>query len=113
MPLGHLNALFVKDANALNQKDVMEVFREAKSQGALVFWNHPHWTPQNNGWQLTDMHKNFCRRIVSGIEIYNETSYSDEALDIAHEHQLTLMGNSDVHGLIDWQFDPSRGNTGR
>jgi len=112
MPVGHFNALFIKDANALNQKDVLEVFREAKSQGAMVFWNHPHWTAQkpNGVAELTDMHKNLLSEgLFSGIEIYNETTYSDEALEIAHDHQLTILGNSDVHGPIDWQFDPSKG----
>jgi len=102
----------VKDANKLNQKDVMEVFREAKKQGALVFWNHPHWTAQkpNAVATLTDMHlKLLAEGLFAGIEIYNSSTYSDEALELAREHQLAILGNSDVHGPIDWGYDVSKG----
>ena len=112
MPTGHFNAIFIKDANKLNQKDVLEVFREAKNQGAFVFWNHPHWTAQkpNGVAELTEMHqKLLAEGLFAGIEIYNESTYSDEALEIAHEHQLTILGNTDVHGPIDWEFDVSKG----
>jgi histidinol phosphatase-like PHP family hydrolase len=112
MPTGHFNAIFVKDANKLNQKDVMEVFREAKNQEALVFWNHPHWTAQKPDGVavLTDMHqKLLAEGLFAGIEIYNDVTYSDEALEIAREHQLAILGNSDVHGPIDWGYDVSVG----
>ncbi len=47
--------------------------------------------------------------LVQGIEIYNEDTYSDEALQIALDYNLTILGNSDIHGLIDWQFDLADG----
>lgn len=112
MPTGHFNAIFVKDANKLNQKDVLEVFREAKSQGAFVFWNHPDWTAQkpNAVAELTDMHKKLLAEgLFAGIEVCNGSTYSDEALELAHEHQLAIIGNSDVHGPIDWGYDVSKG----
>ena len=112
MPPGHCNALFVEDANKLNQKEVMEVFLEAKRQGAFVFWNHPHWTSQqkNGVATLTDLHvKLLSEGLIHGIETFNDNTHSDEAMDIAHEYNLTLMGNSDVHGLVDWQYDVPNG----
>lgn len=112
MPPGHCNALFVEDANKLNQEDVMEVFLEAKRQGAFVFWNHPHWTSQqkNGVATLTDLHvKLLSEGLIHGIETFNDNTHSDEAMDIAHENNLTLMGNSDVHGLVDWQYDVPNG----
>jgi predicted metal-dependent phosphoesterase TrpH len=108
MPPGHFNALFVKDVNALNQKDVMEVLREAKKQGAFVFWNHPHWTAQREDGvaTLTDMHHKLLEEgLFQGIEVYNDDTYSREALELARKHKLTLLGNSDVHGLVDWRYD--------
>jgi 3',5'-nucleoside bisphosphate phosphatase len=107
MPPGHFNALFVKDVNRMNQQDVMEVFREAKRQGAFVFWNHPHWTAQRKDGvaTLTKMHRELLEEgLFSGIEIYNDNIYSGEALDLALQHNLTLLGNSDVHGLVDWSY---------
>lgn len=112
MPPGHANAIFLKDANKLNVDDPMEAFKEAKEQGAFVFWNHPHWTAQQPDGiaTLTDLHIQLINEgLISGIEIYNESTHSDEALDIAHEYNLTLLGNSDIHGLIDWQFDVPQG----
>jgi len=113
MPPGHFNALFIEDANALNQKDVWEVFREAKRQGAFLFWNHPHWTSQQPDGvaNLTEMHHKLLEDgLFSGIEIYNEFTYSDEALKIADAYDLTIVGNSDVHGLIDWEYDVAGGD---
>ncbi len=113
MPPGHANAIFIKDANALDIKDVWEVFREAKKQGAFVFWNHPHWTSQQEDGvaTLTDMHHQlFEEQLLQGIEIFNHTTYSEEALTIALEQKLTLMGTSDIHGLVDWEYDVSAGD---
>ncbi len=112
MPTGHFNAIFIKDANALNKKDVVEVFREAKKQGALVFWNHPNWTAQkpNGVAALTDMHRKLLAEdLFAGIEVVNDGTYSDEALELAHEHKLAILGNSDVHGPIDWGWDVNKG----
>jgi len=108
MPPGHFNALFVKNINNLDQDDVMEVFREAKEQGAFVFWNHPHWTAQKADGvaELTEMHHQLLdEELFSGIEIYNDDTYSEEALEIAGKYNLAPMGNSDVHGLVDWAFN--------
>ena len=112
MPPGHFNAIFVKDVNKLKQDDVMEVFREAQRQGAFVFWNHPHWTAQKPDGlaTLTDMHMELLKEgLFSGIEIYNDNTYSVEALEIAQKYNLTLMGNSDVHSLVDWVYKVPEG----
>ena len=112
MPPGHANAIFVKDVNAMISDDYMQSFRMAKEQGAFIFWNHPHWTAQQADGvaTLSELHLEMIREgLLHGIEIYNENTYSDEALEIAAKHDLTLMGNSDIHGLIDYQFDVANG----
>ena len=112
MPPGHFNAIFVKDVNKLIEKDVMEVFREAKKQGAFVFWNHPHWTSQRPDGvaTMTEMHHELLEEgLFTGIEIYNHSTYSQEALELALKYNLTLLGNSDVHGLVDWSYQVSEG----
>lgn len=108
MPPGHSNAIFVQDVNKLIMDDPLEVFREANAQGAFVFWNHPHWPRQKPDGiaELTDLHKQLISEgLLHGIEVVNEGTYSDEALTIAQENNLTIMGTSDIHGLIDWLFD--------
>lgn len=112
MPPGHNNAVFIKDANNLLIKDSVEIFKAAKAQGAFVFWNHPNWTAQRKDGiaRLTDMHKMLIKeKLLDGIEVVNDGTYSEEALQIALDNNLTIMGNSDIHKLIDWDFKVNEG----
>ena len=107
MPPGHCNAVFITDANKLLVKDSVESFREANRQGAFVFWNHPHWIAQRPDGiaTLTPLHRTLINeKLLQGIEVVNDQNYSDEALQIALDNNLTIMGTSDIHGLIDWDF---------
>jgi hypothetical protein len=112
MPPGHNNAIFIKDANKLLQEDALTVFKEAKNQGAFTFWNHPNWTAQRKDGvaRITDFHKQLINEnLLHGIEVVNDVTYSDEAFQMALDHNLTIMGTSDIHGLVDWQFNISEG----
>lgn len=112
MPPGHSNAIFLQDANKLLMDDAMAVFREANRQGAFVFWNHPNWTAQYKDGiaKLSDMHQQLIDEgLLHGIEVVNDITYSAEALQIALDHNLTIMGTSDIHGLVDWQYDIPQG----
>lgn len=109
MPPGHCNAIFIQDANKLLVDDSLAVFRAANQQGAFVFWNHPDWTAQapDGVARLSDFHKQLIsEKLLHGIEVANQYTYSSEALQIALENNLTIMGTSDVHGLIDWEYHP-------
>lgn len=113
MPPGHNNAIFIQDANKLLVKDSIGVFRAAQEQGAFTFWNHPHWVAQRKDGvaKLTDMHRYLIKEnLLHGIEVVNEHSYSDEALQIALENNLAIMGSSDVHKLIDWDYKVPNGH---
>ncbi|MCB0284458.1 MAG: PHP domain-containing protein [Calditrichaeota bacterium] len=108
MPPGHSNAIFLTDANKLLLDDPLEVFKAAKEQGAFTFWNHPNWTAHRKDGiaTLTDMHKMLIKEgLLNGIEVVNEYTYSDEALQIALDNNLTILGTSDIHGIIDWEYD--------
>jgi len=112
MPPGHNNAIFLSDPNKLLVDDSIQVFREAKKQGAFIFWNHPQWTPQRKDGMatLTDVHRLLIReKLLDGIEVVNGEMYSDEALQIALDNNLTIMGTSDIHKLIDWDFKVPQG----
>ena len=113
MPPGHSNAIFIEDANKLLISDSIQVFREAKRQNAFTFWNHPSWISQRPDGiaTLTDMHRRLIReKLLDGIEVVNEHTYSDEALQIALDNNLTIMGTSDIHGLIDWEHNGPYGH---
>ncbi|MGB7395678.1 MAG: Sb-PDE family phosphodiesterase [Pricia sp.] len=111
-PVGHSNAIFISDANPLLTEKPETAFAEAKKQDAFVFWNHPSWYAQSPKGTpiLSDFQK---ARIkdgeLHGIEVINTTDYSEEALKLALEQNLTIMGTSDIHGLIDWDYS-EKGN---
>ncbi len=96
MPPGHLNALFIKNANLLDREYVNDALREARDQGAFIIWNHPGWKaqqPDSTVWwkEHTNLQKN---NMLHGIEVFNE-SFCPEAMDWAIEKKLTIFGNSD------------------
>ena len=116
MPPGHFNAIFINDANKFfdNDKkplDFEKAIKEANDQGAFVFWNHPHWESQRRDGiaRLDPIHdKIINEKYLHGIEVVNMSTFSEEAMQIALDNNLTIMGTSDVHVLIDWDFNNER-----
>ena len=107
MPPGHANAIFITDANKLLVDDPMEAFKEARKQDAFIFWNHPYWIAQSPDAKviLSDMNLELINDgLLEGIEVVNDTTFSDHALQIALDFNLTILGTSDIHDLIDWQY---------
>ena len=96
-PPGHFNALFLKDVQALDQKDLMEVFRQAAEQGAFIFWNHPGWQGAEKGKWGEVQTVLYEKKWLHGIEICNGDGYHEQAHAWAMEKNLTLLGNSDIH----------------
>src|SRR6056297_833620 len=106
-PMGHNNAVFIENANPILQDKAEDAFAEAKKQEAFVFWNHPAWYAQNPKGNpiLSDFQKERIRNgELHGIEVINTTDYAEESLALALEQNLTIMGTSDIHGLIDWDY---------
>ncbi len=106
-PIGHSNAIFISDANALIKKDAADAFATAKKQNAFVFWNHPAWHHQSPTGNpiLSDFQKKRIKNgELHGIEVINSGHYSEESFALALEQNLTIMGASDIHGLIDWDY---------
>ena len=106
-PIGHSNAVFITDANPLLAKDSLTPFREAKKQGAYVFWNHPAWyaqSPKGTPVLSKFQQERIRDKELHGIEVINSLDYAEESLALALEHNLTIMGTSDIHGLIAWDY---------
>ena len=131
-PAGHINAVFIDDANKLLKVEnppsdrtnttafyraarewpAQEAVKAAHAQNAFIFWNHPYWTRQSPDGiaRINDFHAANARNgLLHGIEIANGQTYSEEALQIALDNDLTLIGVSDVHDLIDWDYKPHEG----
>lgn len=135
MPPGHVNAVFISDANALlvetsdadymirlrpstpeeqaaSEREARQAIEEANRQNAFVFWNHPNWPRQRPDGvaKLTDMHRELIAEgLLHGIEVANGDFYSAESLQIALDNDLAILGVSDVHYLIDWDYRPNDG----
>lgn len=112
MPPGHINAIYLQDANLLLTDDPMDVIREASKQGAFIFWDHPSWPTktEDGGVKLLDMHQQLLKEgIIHGIEVINGTNYYEDAVDLALKHNLAMIGSSDVHGLTEWDYQLSKG----
>lgn len=112
MPPGHANALFVKDVNAIKKEDAMDAYKAARAQGAYIFWNHPDWIRQQKDALpvLSDFHKQLIANdLLHGIEVVNDLSMSEAALQLAVDHNLTAMGTSDIHGLVDYAYEIANG----
>ena len=130
-PAGHMNAVFLDDANLLlkleaepGSADPMDYYfaanqwppeaavKAANDQGAFVFWNHA-WYGRDNPSAIAGITE-FQRGLIDagqlhGIEIANGDYYAEEAFQMALDHGLTPLGVSDVHGLIDWDYRPATG----
>ncbi|MGL5317263.1 MAG: Sb-PDE family phosphodiesterase [Bacteroidales bacterium] len=104
MPPGHFNLLFIKDADKFDQADFMTVMNEAKAQDAFVLWNHPGWGTDSIRWH--EVHETlFQKGIMHGIEVFNELEWYPEAFDWVLQKNLTLIGNSDVHGVTNKLYE--------
>jgi hypothetical protein len=113
-PPGHFNALFTGDVtgfmteNTTAEKD-REAIQKAYAQNAFIFWNHPGWKPNIEGsyeWLplIDDLYNN---KMLNGIEVFNGFGFHMKALDWCIDKGLTVMGNSDSHGLTKDTYDLS------
>lgn len=115
MPPGHLNAIFVQDANALAKDAWRDAVAEARRQGAIIFWNHPGWKGQQADGvaRWYDEHTELLGNgALWGMEVANHTEWYPQVLAWARDKGLGIMGNSDSHEPISFEFS-RRGITHR
>ncbi|MCF8345895.1 MAG: PHP domain-containing protein [Bacteroidales bacterium] len=99
MPPGHFNALFIKDATPMLNKDYTIAIGEAAGQGAFIMWNHPGWKAQQpDTMKWWDAHTWLYEKgWLHGIEVANSGEHYPEAVNWAKARNLTIMGSSDEH----------------
>jgi 3',5'-nucleoside bisphosphate phosphatase len=112
MPPGHLNAIFLKDVNPLDNSDFSEALLAAKKQGAFIMWNHPGWKAQQPDTCLwMPMHQElFEKGLINGIEVFNEREYYPIVLDWCINKNLAVLCNSDIHDITSQQYDLVKGH---
>ena len=101
MPPGHLNALFIKDANKLDVPDARDAIMEAHNQGGFLIWNHPGWKAQQpDTCRRFEIHDELIdKKIINGIEVFNEKEWYPIALKWCIEDRLAVLGHSDIHDV--------------
>jgi len=107
MPPGHLNALFITDAEALQKDSVWDVIEEAAKQGGFIQWDHPGWKAQQPDGipRMYDIHKRLLDKgWINGIEFFNSDEYYPLVFTFCEQYNLALMGNSDIHAIISEKY---------
>lgn len=98
-PIGHLNALFIQDANPMDTENPVDAIDTAISQGAFIMWNHPGWPDDKSTFY--PIHDTLIKaKKIHGIEVFNYMEYYPETFDWCVQHNLSFMGNSDLHEFI-------------
>lgn len=111
VPPGHLNALFIEDANPLFNPAKTEhpgesagyqlAVKMAVEQGGFVFFNHPYYQQNSDKIMLpSSVEKLMDEGLIKGIELVNEDRYIAESFRWASDKNLTLLGTSDAHSSI-------------
>lgn len=107
-PLGHLNALFIEDAEKMKVEDPLKSIDEAVAQGAFIMWNHPGWP--NDTCTMYPVHEKLIKEgKLNGVEVFNYQEYYPLSFDWPTRHNIAFMANSDIHGLINVEYNPSQG----
>jgi len=107
MPPGHLNALFLSDVNKLDVEDFEDAIDAALAQGAFILWNHPGWEAQQpDDTIMFPIHERWIKeKKIHGIEVFNEKEWYPVVLKWALDHNLAVMGNSDIHDVNEHFYD--------
>jgi hypothetical protein len=108
MPPGHLNAIFINDADKLKTETWREAINAAAEQKAFIFWNHPGWRGQQSDgiskW-YNEHTEIFEAGNLHGIEVVNEKEYYPEVFRWCLDKNLTMLSNSDIHDPIQMDYD--------
>src|SRR5690606_1958132 len=92
---------------------VYDVIEEAVKQGAFIQWNHPGWKSQQPDGipRMYDIHSRLLKnKWMHGIEFFNHREYYPLVMTFCKQHNLAVMANSDMHGVISEEY---KGKTNR
>ena len=96
--IGHFNALFTTDNNAIYDVDPLQSLRNAKAQGALITQNHPGWSRKT--CDITEFEqKAFDEKLIDGVEIMNGYWFYPKAMQRCVDWGLYMVGCTDIHNL--------------
>lgn len=106
-PLGHINALFITDANPIETPEPLDAVNEAYRQGAFIMWNHPGWP--DDRCTMYDVHEQLIKEgKIHGVEVFNSAEYYPKAIDWCRDLKLAFLANSDIHSTTGDSYHPNR-----
>ena len=113
-PMGHINVLFIDDANpyrmsAPTMEETERVLDLAKANDAYIFTNHPGWPDENS--TLTDyVAGHLADGTFRGIEIFNCNEFYPMAIDHALKYNVAMLSNTDSHYPTYFTYDQEDGD---
>ena len=123
-PFGHMNFLFVKDANVFsedryltdkdgeyltdelgrkinNDETLQDDISAALEQDCFIQWNHPGWPDRK--CDMYDIHKDMLAKgQIHAVEICNHQEWYPKVLDWFDEYHIPMTANTDQHSPIDY-----------
>ena len=98
-PLGHLNAIFITDANELDVEDPLQAIDIAREQGGYIIWNHPGWPDDKSTFY--PIHGELIKAgKIDAYEVYNYMESYPLTFDWHAEYGIAPMANTDIHGTV-------------
>ena len=125
-PFGHMNFLFVKDANVFsedryltdkdgeyltddlgrkinNDETLQDDIAAALEQDCFIQWNHPGWPDRK--CDMYDIHKEMLAKgQIHAVEICNHQEWYPKVLDWFDEYHIPMTANTDQHSPIDYNY---------
>ena len=94
--IGHYNALFTTDNNAIYDTDPLQSLRNAKKQGALITHNHPGWSRKT--CDMTEFEQQaYGEGLIDGVEVMNGIWFYPKIIRRCIDNKLYMLGCTDIH----------------
>ena len=96
--IGHYNALFTTDNNAIYDTDPLQSLRNAKKQGALITHNHPGWSRKSCDFTEFELQA-YGEGLIDGVEIMNGYWFYPKTMQRCVDKNLYMLGCTDIHAM--------------
>jgi 3',5'-nucleoside bisphosphate phosphatase len=107
-PVGHLNFLFIEDANnyakPASELPYDKAIEMAADEGGFVILNHPGWPDKNS--ELDPFHIDLMERDkIHAVEVVNGNELYPLAIDYSYDFNLAMMSTTDIHSPIGGSYN--------